>query len=81
MKLMWAPKRIIATLVFLAAMGVTLYAAFGLESIILCLIMVGVQTLALIWYCLSYIPYARTLIIKFVKSTLCRPCFGGSSSE
>mmetsp|Transcript_17789 Transcript_17789/g.45288 ORF Transcript_17789/g.45288 Transcript_17789/m.45288 type:complete len:213 (+) Transcript_17789:202-840(+) len=79
LKMMWAPKRLVATIVFLAAMGVTLYAAFGLESIILCLIMVGVQTLALIWYCLSYIPYARTMIIKFFKATVCRPCLGSSS--
>lgn len=60
-KRMFNRVRITATCVFFVFMGLTLYAALGLKSIGLTILFCLVQYVALIWYCLSYIPYARKL--------------------
>jgi len=67
-KNMFNPTRLIATLVYLGALALTLYAAFGLKSAILVLLAVIIQFCALVWYSLSYIPYARTLCTKCLGS-------------
>ncbi|PRP79395.1 hypothetical protein PROFUN_12993 [Planoprotostelium fungivorum] len=59
LKMMMKPTRIIATFIYLASLAFTLVAAFKLKIAILVLISIIVQFCALIWYCLSYIPYAR----------------------
>jgi len=59
LKNMFSPVRIIATLIFIGAMVLTLVAAFVLKSQLLVLLAVVIQFCALVWYCLSYIPYAR----------------------
>ncbi|TFK25085.1 SFT2-domain-containing protein [Coprinopsis marcescibilis] len=66
LKLMFKPIRVVATLVFLAAIVMVFVGAFVLNSSILCLILVFVQYLAYIWYTLSYIPYARAAVSKAV---------------
>jgi len=64
LKNMFQPHRLIATLIYLFAMGLTLFAAFKLHSAILVLFAVILQFGALFWYTLSYIPYARTLMMN-----------------
>jgi len=59
---MFAPVRIIATIIFICAMVLTLVAAFVLNSQLLVLFSVVVQFCALVWYCLSYVPYARACV-------------------
>jgi hypothetical protein len=65
---MFHKKRVVATLVYLAALGGTLAVAFAAQSAIGTLVMVGVQSAALVWYTASYIPYARTLMVRVFKS-------------
>lgn len=63
MKMMFKSGRIIATSVYLSMIFLTLFFAFkGLT--LLALICSILQILALIWYGLSYIPYARTVVKK-----------------
>ncbi|KAG0300458.1 hypothetical protein BGZ97_003225 [Linnemannia gamsii] len=65
-KTMFAPVRMVASIVFLAMLVVTLIVAFTLQNAILCLILCIVQFLALFWYSASYIPYGRAAIKKVV---------------
>jgi len=60
LKLMFKPVRIVATIVFLASIGLIFVGAFVLGNGVLSIIFVIVQFLAYTWYTLSYIPYART---------------------
>ncbi len=55
--------RIVATIVYLSLIGLTLFLAFKNRVLpaLLCSIL---QMFALLWYSLSYIPYARTMIMK-----------------
>jgi len=63
-KLMFKPVRVIATVVFLASIGLVFVGAFVLKNDILCLIFVIIEYLAYTWYTLSYIPYARSAVLK-----------------
>ncbi|KAF9932239.1 hypothetical protein FBU30_008661 [Linnemannia zychae] len=63
---MFAPVRMVASIVFLAMMAATFVIAFTVESSILCLILCIIQFLALFWYSASYIPYGRAAIKKVV---------------
>jgi len=63
---MFAPVRIIATIVLFASMGLVFVGAFVLGNALLCIIFVIIEYLAYTWYCLSYIPYARTAVLKFL---------------
>ncbi|MCL4128717.1 UNVERIFIED_CONTAM: hypothetical protein GTU68_020253 [Idotea baltica] len=66
-KKMFASTRIIATIIMLAALVMTLVAAFVVKKNLLALLMVLIQFLAMTWYSISYIPYARDAVKK---------CFG-----
>ncbi|RDB21331.1 Vesicle transport protein SFT2B [Hypsizygus marmoreus] len=66
LKLMFKPVRVIASIVFLASIGMVFIAAFVLNNDILCIIFVIIEYLAYTWYTLSYIPYARTAILKTI---------------
>mmetsp|Transcript_10368 Transcript_10368/g.21608 ORF Transcript_10368/g.21608 Transcript_10368/m.21608 type:complete len:165 (+) Transcript_10368:122-616(+) len=63
---MFSPHRAAATIVYILLMGTTLYSALVLHKTGLTLISVSFQSLALAWYCLSYIPYGRRIV-----KTLC----------
>jgi len=65
-KLMFKPVRVVATIVFLASIGLVFVGAFVLKNDILCIIFVIIEYLAYTWYTLSYIPYARAAILKMV---------------
>ncbi|KAK3265831.1 hypothetical protein CYMTET_25515 [Cymbomonas tetramitiformis] len=79
--LFWGPKtywsmmfkksRWIATSMMLLMMGVTLFVVFYTHDKLLILICICVQSACLIWYTLSYIPFARSLVTRCGKS-----CFG-----
>lgn len=64
LKLMFKPIRVVATIIFLASIGLVFVAAFVLKSDILCLVFVIIEYLAYTWYTLSYIPYARSAVLK-----------------
>jgi len=63
-KLMFKPVRIVASIVFLASIVLVFIGAFALNSDILCIIFVIIEYLAYLWYTLSYIPYARSAVLK-----------------
>jgi hypothetical protein len=45
----------------------TIFTAIKIHSAILVLLMIGIQLIALVWYSLSYIPYARDMVWSCVK--------------
>ncbi|KAJ8581698.1 SFT2-domain-containing protein [Rhizopogon salebrosus TDB-379] len=66
LKLMFKPVRLIATAVFLGSVGLVFVGAFVLGNEVLCIIFVVIEYLAYTWYNLSYIPYARSAVLKVV---------------
>ncbi|CAO1632464.1 unnamed protein product [Sympodiomycopsis kandeliae] len=61
-KMMFKPVRIVATIILFVAFAMVWIAAFAIHSEILALVFVIVLWLAYLWYCLSYIPYARDAV-------------------
>ncbi|KAG8748138.1 hypothetical protein FRC10_008871 [Ceratobasidium sp. 414] len=61
LKVMFKPVRVVATIVFFATIGLVFVGAF-----VLCIVFVIIEYLAYTWYCLSYIPYARTAVKNLV---------------
>lgn len=70
---MFKATRWLAASVFLLSMIGTFLCAFLLKNALLCIICVIIQALALMWYGLSYIPFARQLVSGFVTRT-CGDC-------
>ncbi|XP_076663466.1 vesicle transport protein SFT2B isoform X2 [Andrena cerasifolii] len=70
LKKMFAPTRIIATVLVFATIALTLFAALHLKNPGLALIFIIIQSLAMTWYSLSYIPYARDAVKKTVESCI-----------
>ncbi|KAH7889914.1 SFT2-domain-containing protein [Phlebopus sp. FC_14] len=65
-KLMFKPVRLVATIVFLGSIGLVFVGAFVLGNEVLCIIFVIIEYLAYTWYSLSYIPYARSAVLKVI---------------
>ncbi|KAI1796004.1 SFT2-domain-containing protein [Ganoderma leucocontextum] len=64
LKLMFKPVRVVATILFLASIALIFVGAFAIRSDVLCIIFVIIEYLAYTWYTLSYIPYARSAVLK-----------------
>jgi len=62
MKNMFKGHRFVATSCYLASIGFTLYAALKLNNLILTLIFLLVQICALVWYCMTYIPFGQRML-------------------
>ncbi|KAI4488794.1 hypothetical protein M0802_011304 [Mischocyttarus mexicanus] len=69
-KKMFAATRIIATILVFLSIGMTLFAALHLNNPGLALIFIIIQSIAMTWYSLSYIPYARDAVKKTVESCI-----------
>jgi hypothetical protein len=67
LKRMFDPTRLIATIVFILSVVMTLVSAIVIKIGLLVLLFVIIQFLALAWYTISYIPFARQAI-----TTCCR---------
>lgn len=80
LKNMFAQKRIIATIIYIATLIGTLIVAFTLESVILVVILMILQLGALVWYILSYIPFAQEAIKKYFCKLIGRGDGGSGSS-
>jgi len=65
-KLMFKPVRLLATAVFLGSVVLVFIGAFVIGSDILCIIFVVIEYLAYTWYTLSYIPYARSAVLRLI---------------
>jgi len=59
---MVSPVRVVTTSVYLGSIAATLIAATLLQEPTLTVVAMVVQFLALLWYCLSYIPFGRKMI-------------------
>jgi len=70
LKAMFDKTRIITTVFLLLSIVATLIAAFVSGNVAAVVICVIVQCLAFIWYGISFIPYARTAILKCCKSAV-----------
>jgi len=66
-KSMFESKRIVATIVYLASIVFTLVMALVVKIVGLVLLAILIQMLALFWYSISFIPYARTAICSCCK--------------
>lgn len=62
LKSMMKSHRLIASILYLVSMVATLVCAFTGQKVILIVLCIFVQFFALLWYCLSYIPYARQMV-------------------
>ncbi|XP_078514461.1 vesicle transport protein SFT2B [Lissotriton helveticus] len=69
-KRMFEPTRLIATIVMLLCLGLTLCAAFWWKNKGLALIFCLCQFLAMTWYSLSFIPFARDAAKKCFATCL-----------
>ncbi len=63
---MFDSQRWISTTIYLCSLVLTLVAALGFHSIILCLLCIAVQFCALVWYCLSYIPLGQAMLMRLL---------------
>lgn len=70
LKRMFEPTRLIATIVMLLCLVLTLCSAFWWHNKGLALIFCILQSLALTWYSLSYIPFARDAVKKCFSACL-----------
>ncbi|CAF0968619.1 unnamed protein product [Adineta ricciae] len=70
LKKMFDPSRLIATLVFIGSVIMTLVSALALKIGVLVLIFVIIQFLALAWYTISYIPFAREAITSCCRGVM-----------
>lgn len=70
MKKMFSPTRVVATIMVFVFLALTLLSAFLWKKNGLALIFCVLQFLAMTWYSLSYIPYARDLVKKTVSGCI-----------
>lgn len=64
LKKMFSSTRILATVTALIFLVLTLVSALYLKKTGLTFVCCLIQFLAMVWYCLSYIPYARDAVLK-----------------
>lgn len=69
-KKMFASTRIIATCVVLIMFVLTIVAACVLHKAGLALLFIIIQSLAMTWYSLSYIPWARDAVKKTIETCI-----------
>ncbi|KAJ8248252.1 hypothetical protein GJAV_G00240030 [Gymnothorax javanicus] len=70
LKRMFEPTRLLATCVMLLCFILTLCSAFWWKKNGLAIIFCILQFLAMTWYSISYIPYARDAVLKCFTSCL-----------
>ncbi|MED6203763.1 hypothetical protein PIB30_002530 [Stylosanthes scabra] len=66
--MMLDPVRIYATAIYIASMIIALFCALYVHNKLLTLLAIILEFGALIWYSLSYIPFARSMVSKIMVS-------------
>lgn len=66
LKMMFDPVRVVASAVFIASIAIALFCALYIHNKLLTLLAIIIEFCALIWYSLSYIPFARAAAKKFM---------------
>ncbi|CAH1109301.1 unnamed protein product [Psylliodes chrysocephalus] len=69
-KKMFASNRYIATILVIVSFVLTLISALWFKRALLALLFIIIQSLAMTWYSLSYIPYARDAVKKTVMTCI-----------
>ncbi|XP_046433685.1 vesicle transport protein SFT2B isoform X1 [Neodiprion virginianus] len=69
-KKMFAATRVIATILVFFSIVMTLTSALAFHKAGLALIFIIIQSLAMTWYSLSYIPYARDAVKKTIGTCI-----------
>eukprot|EP01126_Amoeba_proteus_P017021 TRINITY_DN1803_c0_g1_i6.p1 TRINITY_DN1803_c0_g1~~TRINITY_DN1803_c0_g1_i6.p1 ORF type:complete len:189 (-),score=18.11 TRINITY_DN1803_c0_g1_i6:460-957(-) len=69
-KRMLRPTRLTAFIVFVAATVGTIVCAFTIRKVALIIVLCVIQWVAFLWYCLSFVPYARSCVKGCCKSLL-----------
>eukprot|EP00668_Euglena_longa_P017209 GGOE01021572.1.p1 GENE.GGOE01021572.1~~GGOE01021572.1.p1 ORF type:complete len:168 (+),score=28.68 GGOE01021572.1:61-564(+) len=69
---MMEASRLQATVIYFLSLSMTLVSALRFGSTLLVLVFTCMQIMAMVWYCLSYIPFARTLVRRSCR--ICRLC-------
>eukprot|EP00755_Sulcionema_specki_P029587 Sspe_Gene.1937::Locus_647_Transcript_1_1_Confidence_1.000_Length_609::g.1937::m.1937 len=64
---MFTENRRVASIVYLLTLVGTVVAAFVFRSPALAILLCIVQYAAFVWYCLSYIPYGRDVVLGCLK--------------
>jgi hypothetical protein len=70
---MFKPVRVVATSVYLVSMVATLVCAFKLRMLFPTLLALLLQMIAMVWYCLTYIPFGQDLLARCLAGCCC--CF------
>ena len=73
---MFARERRVASLVYICTLCATLVSVFVLRLGLLSLVFVILQSMALTWYMLSYVPYGRTAAKRLCQRLLRKAGFG-----
>uniref|UniRef100_A0A0D6R8J0 Vesicle transport protein n=1 Tax=Araucaria cunninghamii TaxID=56994 RepID=A0A0D6R8J0_ARACU len=68
MKMMFDPVRVVASAIFIGSIVIALFCALYIHNKLLTLLAIIVEFCALLWYSLSYIPFARSAARKFMGS-------------
>ncbi|KAJ4756532.1 Vesicle transport protein [Rhynchospora pubera] len=68
--MMLDPVRIYATAIYIASLIISLFCALYVHNKLLTLLAITLEFGALIWYSLSYIPFARSMVQKIFVSCL-----------
>ena len=68
---MFAPVRRVASLLYVASLGTTLVCIFYLRSRLLTTVSICVQLGAMVWYCVSYLPFGQNMLRR-VLGWMCR---------
>ncbi|RDX71904.1 Vesicle transport protein SFT2B [Mucuna pruriens] len=66
--MMLDPVRIYATAIYIASMIIALFCALYVHNKLLTLLAIILEFGALVWYSLSYIPFARSMVSKIMVS-------------
>uniref|UniRef100_A0A1B6KHY2 Vesicle transport protein n=1 Tax=Graphocephala atropunctata TaxID=36148 RepID=A0A1B6KHY2_9HEMI len=69
-KKMFAPTRVVATILVLVMIVLTLVAGLWIKNPGLAFVFIIMQWMAMTWYSLSYIPYARDAVKKTVETCI-----------
>ncbi|KAH9497529.1 Vesicle transport protein SFT2B, partial [Dermatophagoides farinae] len=72
---MFIMTRIIASMILILSILLTLLSALKWKKAVLAIIFSSIQFLSFIWYALSYLPYAQTILKHFCQTTCTSFCY------
>ena len=77
---MFVPTRRYSTVFYLVMLIIVFSCAVAKVNIGIVIVLLLIQICAGFWYSISYIPFARKMVIAFLRRTICKPCFDAYDS-